>query len=94
MDQCDILLHELQLFLTSFILSEKEMSFFAAEFAQQKEAEQERRAKQGENEEKKEARKKKNVNTSVSCERLVVSNIVCSRVKLKPKRSRSHRKKT
>jgi len=78
-DQCDILLNELQLLLTSFILSEKEMAFFAVEFAQQKEAEQVRRAKQAENEEKKEARKKKkkNVNPSISCERLVVSNIVC-----------------
>jgi uncharacterized protein YlxW (UPF0749 family) len=78
-DQCDILLNELQLLLTSFILSEKEMAFFAVEFAQQKEAEQVRRAKQAENEEKKEARKKKNnVNPSISCEHLVVSNIVCA----------------
>ena len=75
MDWCDILLNELQLLLTSFILSEKEMAFFAAEFAQQKEAEQ---AKKAERVEKKEAqKKKKNVNSSIYCERLIVSNIMC-----------------
>jgi len=51
------------------------MAFFAAEFAQQKEAEQ---AKKAERVEKKEAqKKKKNVNSSIYCERLIVSNIMC-----------------
>jgi hypothetical protein len=62
-DQCGIsrLVDDLQRLLTSSVLSEKEMAFFAAEFAQQKEAEQARREKLAE---KKDTRTKKNVKPS------------------------------
>jgi hypothetical protein len=60
-DQCGVshIPYDLSILLTCFLLSEKERAFFAEEFAQQKEAEQERRIKQAEKDAKKETRKKK-----------------------------------
>jgi hypothetical protein len=61
MDQCDISLFVEFETPDNIVPSEKETALFAAEFAQQKEIEKERRAKQTDQDTKKEARKK-NVN--------------------------------